>query len=198
MVKNKPNLAFEMKRKFVHSLSVGYILMYYLGARWFGHQTALMIMLATFIGIIVFEYLRIKEKHKMPLFQMISRPKEENSLAGHVYTILGAIIAFSIFDFNIAAVAILMMTFGDMAAALFGITFGRHWMRLLADTAWEGVIAEFVVDLVIALLILKNPYIAIGMALMATVVETVLSHVDDNLAIPVFAGFVGQGLSLIF
>jgi len=91
-----------------------------------------------------------------------------------------------------------MTIFGDMAAAIFGIAFGKHWIKKLPDTAWEGVIAEFVVDLLIGYLIIGNWIVIIPIAFMATFVETVFPHIDDNLAIPVFAGFVGQALMLLF
>ena len=108
------------------------------------------------------------------------------------------ILALAIFDFQIALAVILMTVFGDMAAAIFGIAFGKHWMKGLKDTAWEGVIAEFVVNLIIGYLIIGNWIIIIPMAAMATFVETIFPHVDDNLAIPVFAGFIGQALKLLF
>jgi dolichol kinase len=126
------------------------------------------------------------------------RAKEENSLGGQVYYILGVILALSLFEFPIAITVILMTVFGDMAAAIFGIAFGKHWIKQLDETAWEGIIAEFVVDLVIGYLILANWVIVIPMALMATFVETIFPHVDDNLAIPIFAGFIGQALKILY
>jgi len=104
----------------------------------------------------------------------------------------------SLFDFDIAIAVILMTVLGDMAAAIFGIAFGKHWIKKLKDTAWEGIAAEFVVDLIIGYLIIGNWIIVIPMAAMATFVETIFPHVDDNLAIPVFAGFIGQALKLLF
>ena len=138
------------------------------------------------------EYFRVLKKKKIPLFDIFWRKSEKGKLAGYVYFAIGAIIAFSVFDFNIAVAVLLMTTFGDMAAAIFGITFGRHWIKSLPDTAWEGIIAEFVVDVIIGLIFLSNWWIILAVAGTATFVETVFTHVDDNLSIPLFSGFVAQ------
>ena len=145
------------------------------------------------------DFFRIIERRKIPIFHIFWRKEEERTLGGQVYYILGMIIALAIFDFEIALAIILMTVLGDMAAAIFGIAFGKHWIKQVKDTAWEGVIAEVIVTLIIGYLIIGNWIIVIPMALVATFVETIFPHVDDNLAIPVFAGFVGQILkSLLY
>ena len=48
------------------------------------------------------------------------------------------------------------------------------------------------VILIVGLILLKNIYIIIAMAFTATIVETFISELDDNLFVPLFAGFVGQ------
>ena len=158
----------------------------------------MLILLSILILFIVIDFFRIMEHKKIPILHILWRKKEEKSLGGQVYFMLGVIIAFGLFEFKIAVVAILMTTIGDMAAAIFGIAFGKHKINKNSKKSWEGTSAEFVVDLVIAFIILQDPLIAIAMALTATVVETTFPHVDDNLAIPVFSGFIGQGLKLVF
>ena len=192
-------LAFEAKRKAFHILGLGYVLFYWLALKIFeSSQIAMLLLLSVLLIFIAIEFFRITEHRKIPILHVLWRPREENTLGGQVYMILGMILALAIFDFPIALTVILMASFGDMAAAIFGIAFGKHWMKGLKDTAWEGVIAEFVVDLIIGYLIIGNWIIVIPMAAMATFVETIFPHVDDNLAIPVFAGFIGQALKLLF
>ncbi|MBT7102262.1 CTP--2,3-di-O-geranylgeranyl-sn-glycero-1-phosphate cytidyltransferase [archaeon] len=192
-------LTFELKRKTIHVLGLLYVLAYWLTFKIFdSHQIAILLLLAVVLIIITMEFFRIVGKKKLPIMHIFMRAKEENSLGGQVYYVLGIILALSLFEFPIAMAVILMTVFGDMAAAIFGIAFGKHWIKQLDETAWEGVIAEFVVDLVIGYLILSNWVIVIPMAFMATFVETIFPHVDDNLAIPVFAGFIGQALKLLY
>jgi len=191
-------LAFEVKRKLIHLLGFTYVIIYYIAMKLVGSQIAILILLAALIFFISIEFFRVIEHKKIPIFHFLWRAKEENTLGGQVYYLLGLIIALSIFEFQIAIAVILMTIFGDMAAAIFGIAFGKHWIKKLKDTAWEGIIAEFAVDLIIGYLIIGNWAIIIPMAAMATFVETVFPHVDDNLSIPLFAGFIGQTLKLLF
>ena len=111
--------------------------------------------------------------------------------------LLGVIIAFAVFDFEIAVVAILMMIFGDMTAAIVGLTFGKHWLKNIPKASWEGITAEFIVNLIIGIIFLPYFFVVLAMALTATFIETVLISSDDNLAVPVLAGFAGKA-SLVF
>lgn len=192
-------MIFEFKRKAFHILGLGYILFYWLALGIFkSHQIAMLCLLAVLLFFIVIEFFRLVGKKKIPVFHFLWREKEKDILGGQVYYILGVILAFGLFDFEIAAAVILMTVLGDMSAAIFGIAFGKHWIKQLDDTAWEGVIAEFVVDLAIGYFIIGNWVIVIPMAFVATLVETVFPHVDDNLTVPVFAGFIGQALKLLY
>jgi phytol kinase len=194
----KDKLKFEFKRKFIHLFSLLYVLLYYVLYKNYNHQIALLSLVGVLIIFILMEYFRVIKKKKIPIFDIFWRKGEKNKLAGYIYFAIGAIIVFSVFDFNIAVAALLMTTFGDMAAAIFGISFGKHWVKSIPDTAWEGIIAEFLVDIIIGAIFISNWWIILAMALTATFVETVFTHVDDNLTIPVFSGFVAQILLKIF
>jgi len=117
---------------------------------------------------------------------------------------VGAIICFAVFDYRIAIAAILMTTFGDLTAAIIGKRFGKHWIPGLKNRAWEGVLAEFAVDLALGYGLMKlfqmpNAFIiALAMAVTATIVETVVHKLDDNLLIPIFSGFNGQVALMFF
>jgi dolichol kinase len=185
-------LIFEFKRKFIHIFSLFFIIIYYLANKWYDKKTALFSLIILLAIFLLIEYFRIKKKKKIPILHIFWREREKDKLAGYIYFIIGAIIVFTFFDFYIAVTALLMATFGDMAAALIGIPFGKHWLKSVPHTAWEGIIAEFVVDIIIGAIILTNWYIIIAMALVATIVETFLIHIDDNLSIPLFAGLIGQ------
>ncbi|MDP2947454.1 MAG: CTP--2,3-di-O-geranylgeranyl-sn-glycero-1-phosphate cytidyltransferase [Nanoarchaeota archaeon] len=193
----KEKLYFEIKRKFVHAFGIFFVLIYWIFMKLYNHQTGLLVLIGILLFFVVIEFFRIYEGKRIPIIHFLWREKEENSLGGQVYFVLGVILALSIFDFNIALSVILMTTFGDMAAALFGIAFGSHWVKHLRNKAWEGIIAEFAVDLTIGFLIIRSWPLAIPIALTATVVETIFPHIDDNLAVPTFSGFVGQCIKII-
>ncbi|AKB84603.1 diacylglycerol/polyprenol kinase family protein [Methanococcoides methylutens] len=133
----------------------------------------------------------MEKEIKIPIFWKLYRSKEKNKLSGNIQFLIGSIIVISVFPKEIASAAILMTTFGDSAAALIGISYGRNWIKGLPDRAWEGVISEFLVNLCIGYLFLSNWIIALTMALAATIVETLTYKLDDNLMIPLFSGLAG-------
>lgn len=130
------------------------------------------------------------EKH--PFFFRRVQKKEKRNLSGGVFFVLGSLIAIRVFSKYIAITAILMTTFGDTAAALVGKKYGKNWLPLLKNRSMEGILAEFVVDFFIAYLFLNNLIVILTMAITATAVETLVDRLDDNLIIPIFAGFNGQ------
>ena len=193
----EPNLKFEIKRKFIHIFALLYIGIYLYFANRFNHNIGLLSLTIVLAFFLVLEYFRVLKQKRIPVFHIFWRESEKNRLGGQVYFIIGAIIAFGVFDKNIAITALLMTIFGDMAAAIFGIAFGKHWIKGLNNRAWEGVIAQFMVDVIIAMMILNDLTISIVMALVATFVETTFDHVDDNLSIPLFSGLIAQLIKLI-
>ena len=80
-------------------------------------------------------------------------------------------------------------------------------MASLKDRAWEGILGEFFVDVIIGVLVFfwsvwnfgswELWLVILVMAGVATLVETVLDKLDDNLMIPVFSGFFGYLIWLL-
>jgi dolichol kinase len=123
------------------------------------------------------------------------RKNEANRLGGHIFFSLGAITAIALCSKEIAYAAVLMTTFGDMAATLVGKFYGKRrvFYRIFKnDKSIEGSLSEFIIDFLIGMLILGNPLISLVMAFFATLTETAVSKIDDNLVVPVLSGFVGQ------
>lgn len=193
----KPHLTFELKRKATHFFGLLYIVVYLIINKFFNHKIALLSLTFILLILIILEFSRVQLKKKIPLtfLHSLRRDSEKNKLGTEINYALGALVVFSVFDVKIAITALLVTVFGDSASALFGIIFGKRWIN--KDKAWEGVIAEFVVDFIVSFLVLNNLIIAVVMSLTATSVETFFRHVDDNLTIPVFSGFVGEVLRMM-
>ncbi len=187
------DLIHELKRKAIHLTSVLIVLIYHA----FGQQTILLLLTVYLIAILEIEYFRIEWGKKLPIVHDLFREKEAGRLGGHVFFTMGCIIAISVFSEEIASAAILMTTFGDASAAIFGKAFGRTWIPGLTDRAVEGCAAEFIVDVVIGAIFLSNWLAVFVMAGTATVVETLANKMDDNLLIPLFSGFNGYLVLLI-
>ncbi len=184
-------LVDEILRKCIHLTSVLIVLIY----AYAGKQFVLSFLITYLVIIMVIEHFRLEHGMNVPLFHFLFREKEESQIAGHVFFAIGAIISISVFSEMIAYAAILMTTFGDMIAALVGKSIGKT--RICNGKTMEGCAAEFVMDFFIGYAFIDNLFIVLIMALTATVVEAVVGEIDDNLAIPVFSGFVGQVLFVL-
>lgn len=186
------DLINELKRKTIHLTSIIIVLTYY----FFGKQAVLLLLTVYLIAILELEYFRIEWGKKMPFVHGLFRTKEADRLGGHVFFTIGSIIAISVFPKEIASAAVLMTTFGDASAAIFGKAFGRMWIPGLKNRAIEGCAAEFIADVIIGWIFLPSWIAILVMAGTATVVETLTNKLDDNLLIPLFSGF--NGLLVIF
>lgn len=187
------SLKRELQRKAVHVTSVLIVIFYY-----FLPKEAIMLPLTLFLILFLeVEFIRLDLRLKLPFFHKLYRENEKDRLSGNVFFLMGAIIAISVFSKEIAIAAILMTTIGDASAAIFGKRFGRTWIPKLKDRAVEGCTAEFAVDLLIGFVFLNSWLIILVMAGTATIVETVVNKIDDNLLIPLFSGFNAQILTYI-
>jgi dolichol kinase len=213
------NFKKELIRKSIHLFSVIFLVVYVLVSNFVNHKIALLFL--SFLLVILFEleYARVEVGAKIPLLRKLweyRRDKEKNHMGAEIYFLLGAIISLAIYDLRIAAASILMVTFGDMAAAIIGTRFGRTPLPYIKDKAWEGFLAELAVNLLIGFFVLRQPVngkmwwdsslfpagepmwiIIVIMAVTATVVETAVKKLDDNLLVPVIAGFNGEIIYLL-
>lgn len=153
-------------------------------------QVALLFVVAMLILFLVLEYFRLELGWKMPFFSQFIRPKEQNRMYGVIYFLSATIISLAVFDYKIALAALLMTTFGDMVAALLGKKYGTT--LIYKNKTWVGFLGELITNLIVGFIILDSIYVILGMAFIATIVETMADELDDNLLIPLFSGFVGQ------
>jgi dolichol kinase len=158
-------------------------------------QIALITLVFILLLLLVAEYIRLELNIEVPLIKQLLRAREEKRMHGAIYFLTATIICLAVFDFNIALAALLMTAFGDMFAALIGKRFGKT--LVFKNKTLSGALTELVVNLIVGLIILNNIYIILAMAFTAAIVETFLNELDDNLFVPLFAGFVGQLLFLL-
>src|SRR3990167_949329 len=183
----------EIGRKLIHITILIVLALYFLIEDRYGKQVALIFLVMILIIFLILEYFRLELGWKMPYFSQFIRPKEENRMYGVIYFLAATVICLAVFDWSIALAALLMTTFADMVAALAGKRWGTT--ILFRNKTLVGFNAELFVNLIVGFAVLQNIYIIIGMAITATAVETLVDELDDNLLIPLFAGFVGQVIS---
>jgi phytol kinase len=184
-------IVLEFFRKALHLVSILIVLIY----EFFGKEAVLWIITTFLITVLFLDYLRLEHNIKVPLFYTMYRDKEANRLGGHIFFALGAITAIALYSKEIAYVAVLMTTFGDMAATIVGKFHGKRrifYEIFKNDKSIEGSASEFIIDFLIGMLILGNPFVSLVMAFFATLTETAVSKIDDNLVVPILSGFFGQ------
>ncbi len=187
-------LFHEIGRKIIHITILVVLAVYFFIEGSLGKQIALLFLVGLLIVFLVLEYFRLELNWRMPFFSEFIRPKEQNRMYGVIYFLSATIISLAVFDPKIALAALLMTTFGDMVAALVGKRYGTT--LIYRNKTWAGFFAEMIMNLFVGFFVLTNVpgyiYIVLGMAFTATIVETLVDELDDNLLIPLFSGFAGQ------
>ena len=188
----------EFGRKIIHLMILVVLVVFYAIRNTIGQQAAFMFLIALLVFFLILEYLRLELNVKLPFFHQFIRPKEEYTVYGAVFFLSSTIIALAIFSTPVALSALLMTTFGDMSAAIAGKRYGTT--LLFRSKTLIGFVAELTINLAIAAIISLsfsiNLYIPVVMAFAATIIETLIDEMDDNLVVPILSGFIGQVLLL--
>jgi ceramide glucosyltransferase len=112
------------------------------------------------------------------------REDERKTLNTSTLFILSIFLSALFFEKRVAVMALQFLALGDPIAALIGTSFGRH--RIFGKSL-EGSAACFLTCFVIAQM--QFPVsIALWAALCATIFELISTHINDNIAIPLFSG----------
>ena len=178
-------------RKALHLLAFGVLFTFWQVEAAYGRPTALVGMVVLVLLILLYEFARMELGWQVP-FQRVLRAKERHTVAASVHLFLGMTVALAVFDPRVANAAILMAIIGDSVSAI--VSYNQEGFRVpeRPEKNWEAALAEFTVDLIIGFLLLPVFWLAPVMAAAATVAEMSTRYLDDNLAIPVVAGLVGQ------
>lgn len=187
----KTKLKKEILRKLFHLYQLPVIFGYIVLEYYFSKGIAIFALAIVLMLIIELESLRLEWKVQIPDPMGLLRKHEKSRVTGSLYMIMATIIVFSVFDFKIALVALLLTVFGDLASAIIGIRFGKH--RLKNGKSWEGLLGGFIVNLLVAgLFLYEYPMVAFGMAAVASFTEITTYKLDDNLTVPLFSAFSGH------
>jgi dolichol kinase len=149
------------------------------------------------IAFLIYEYLRLDTRLWVP-FSSLVKPKEQNTNVDGLNLVLAAIVATALFEPIVSITAILIAIIGDTFSTVGGI-YGT--MKVFPNTenktTWEGILLALIVNFVIAGSIWGFGIIPLILALSGVIIETFASKLDDNLAIPLGVGFIGQIIWLI-
>ena len=183
-------IAQELRRKAFHLTILFVIVLYAIIEKAVSKQVALFTLVFVLLILLAMEYLRLELNIVIPFVDQLIRAKEHRRMNGAIYFLSATIIVIAVLDFKIALAALLMTTFGDLSAALVGQKFGKTY--IFRNKTVKGCLGELVINLIVGFLVLQNIYLILAMAITATVVETFVNELEDNLFVPLFTGFVGQ------
>jgi dolichol kinase len=154
--------------------------------------------LAVFVvGFLVYEYLRLDTRIWVP-FASLVKPKEQHTNVDGLNLVLAAIVTTALFEPIVSITAILIAIIGDTFSTIGGI-YGT--MKVFPNTenktTWEGILLALIANFVIAGSIWGFGITPLILAISGVIIETFASKLDDNLAIPLGVGFIGQIIWLI-
>ena len=184
------NFRTELARKALHISAIIILLLFIVIKKSYGKDIGLFVLMILLVISLIYEYLRLNLKLKLPLSEL-TRLREKNRHTGLIYMIAGILLSLAVFDEKVAYAAILMGIFGDFIVGLL------HGARIIGfayvkkKRKFYELVIEFMVNFIVGIVVLHNVFVIALMALTATIVELMFDQ-EDNLAIPVFSGFVGQ------
>ncbi len=177
----------EMGRKAIHLAAILIPIGYYFTSEALGRS---ILITATAIVFLI-DVIRLNQPRIRTFFYIffgrLVRDHERYNLLGATYLLLSSLICVYAFDKPIAVAALSFLIVGDSVAALVGKSIGR--IGVFGKTL-EGSLACFLVCIGIGLLIPELSWTrAVVGAAMATLIELLPVPLDDNLRIPLAAGF---------
>lgn len=148
------------------------------------------------IGLIISYFSR---KEKIPIIyhflKVFDREKDIKEFPGKgvIFYILGSFLAVTLFDKDIAMASIMILAFGDSISRLMG-PYGYLKHPFHSEKFIEGVIAGAIAGFFGALVFVSILEAALG-SIFAMLIESLDLRannfkIDDNLTIPIIAGFV--------
>lgn len=184
----------ETKRQLIHASGV-VVALY---VRWSYNRFGFVVPFATLAAAIIFLYLAAeayKRKLRLPIVSNIidaaerAEAIEKSPASGALFFFIGSLFSLLLFSSNIDVVcaSILILALGDSVSTLIGKNFGRSKIFYSPAKSWEGSIGGFALAFLGAATQITLPIAFIG-ALAGMLVESLPIKVNDNLAMPVFAG----------
>lgn len=187
---NKPlQLKKELLRKSIHLSTSVIPLLYYYGL---SKQSILWICLFFTAGFFSADILRMNfdlaRRYFLVVFSGLLREDEQNrKFTGASWLFLGMTATFYLFPKEAAIPAVLFLTLADPAAAIAGKKFGSDYFF---GKSIEGSLGFYLTASAVILLFTDFSWLGIATALGAAVIEFLPIGINDNILIPLFAGYI--------
>ncbi len=130
---------------------------------------------------------------KMGRFK-IYKAKEAKRFSSMTLFLMSVFLIFIIFDRNIAILSLGFLVFGDMAAKIIGISYGRRRIFKPLSKTVEGFLGFMAAAVSVSyfswIFGIRPLWISICGAVIAAIVESLPLSVDDNLSVPLLSGAI--------
>lgn len=138
------------------------------------------------------------ERELLPNFKIL-RTRERGKISSMTNFMLGIFLVFVLFPENIAYAAIGFSSLGDMLAKIAGMNFGETKIFKRGNKSIEGTMSFLAASLGVAYIMWISGSLALWIgtagAVVAALVESFPSQIDDNLSVPVISGAFMQVLT---
>ncbi len=177
----------EIGRKAIHLSAILIPIGYYFTSEAMGRS----VLLIMTVGVFLIDVVRLNQPRVRTFFFIffgrLVRDHERYNLLGATYLLISSVLCVHLFEKPVAVAALSFLIVGDSMAALVGKSIGR--VRIFGKTL-EGSTACLLVCVAIGLIIpgMTLTRTLVG-AVTATLIELVPVPLDDNLRIPLAAGF---------
>ena len=160
----------------------------------FSREELLWSLMMFLVVFIFYEVIRLETKLPIP-FRTLIKEKEEKSHVDGINLLVMAILVTTFFQIEIAFVAVMIAVFGDAAASL-GSLYGRMkvFPNSLNKSTWEGIALSAIVNSVITVSAFGLGWQPFVIALIASFVEALVVHIDDNIVVPLTTALAAYGL----
>lgn len=191
LVQDRLNLSREVQRKSLHILTSIIPLVYHFYISVTREQIIVLCVFLT-IGFLSVDLLRffsgVVRSYFIRIFSRLLRHPELNrNLTGATYLFTGLSLAAILFPREVAVPAMLFITLADPFAALAGKTMP---LQTIGTKSVGGFIAFFLVATVCVLVVTDFGFSGVVVAFIAAVVEFLPLKLNDNVTIPIAAGYL--------
>lgn len=199
----KPRSDLHLIRKFWH-VAMG-LVMTFCYWKWMTREQGCFVLFLSLLFFLGMEIVRLKFQKLnalvLKVWGPLMRESERDSISGTPYYIASVLISIWVFPKPIAILSILVLAIGDPIASIFGILYGRYWVRFSNGKSLIGTFAGVVGGTAVSIFALKQPDLFPAYSLEKALIiasvggvsgggaELLPMQLDDNFIIPIVSGF---------
>jgi len=190
LVQDRLDLSREVQRKSLHILTSIIPLAYYFYEPVTREQIIVLCVFLTsgflFVDLLRFFSGVIRSYFFRIFSRLLRHPEFNRNLTGATYLFIGLSLAVILFPREVAVPAMLFITLADPFAALAGKTMP---LKIIGTKSVGGFVAFFLVATVCVLVVTEFGLPGVVVAFIAAVVEFMPLKLNDNVTIPLVAGY---------